>query len=239
MYAIHIEPSGATYKATKEEFLSRTPLPLTDNAVGPDGALYFTIGGRGTQSELFRVTYVGTESTAPVDAHDAKFADLRALRHRLEPYHRKADDPAEAVAFAYPFLGHDDRFIRYAARVALEHQDVKLWQDRVLAERDPETLITGAVGLARQGDKSLQPRLIAALDRLDLGSLPEAQQLELLRAWQLVFIRMGEPDPATAAAAGEQARRLVSRPRATPSTASWPRCWSTSRPPGSPASCSP
>lgn len=46
MYAIHIEPSGSSYKATKEEFVSRTPLPLTDCTVGKDGALYFTIGGR-------------------------------------------------------------------------------------------------------------------------------------------------------------------------------------------------
>ena len=56
-------PPASTYKGVKEEFLSRTPLPLTDVAVGPDGALYFTIGGRGTQSELFRVTYVGGEPT--------------------------------------------------------------------------------------------------------------------------------------------------------------------------------
>ncbi len=199
MYAIHLEPSGTSYKATKEEFVARTPLPLTDNAIGPDGALYFTIGGRGTQSELFRVTYTGTESTAPADLKDTKFADARDLRHKLEAYHRKADSQAAAVAFSYPYLGHADRYIRYAARVALEHQDVKLWQDKVLAERNPETLITGAVGLARQGDKSLQPKLIHQLMDLDLASLPEAQQLELLRAWQLVFIRMGEPTPATAA----------------------------------------
>lgn len=214
MYAIHPEPAEASYKATKEEFLSRTPLPLTDNAVGPDGALYFTIGGRGTQSELFRVTYAGAESTAKVDAHDAEFADLRALRHRLESYHHKADDPAGAVAFAYPFLGHEDRFIRFAARVALEHQDVKLWQDRVLAERDPETLITGAVGLARQGEKALRPRLIAALDRLGPGSLPEARVIELLRAYQLAFIRMGEPDPATAARLARQLDPLFPSPSA-------------------------
>ncbi len=205
MYAIHLEPSGATYKGTPEEFLSRTPLPLTDNAVGPDGALYFTIGGRGTGSELFRVVYDGPESTARVDARDAASADLRALRHQLEAFHRRADDPAAAVAFAYPRLGHADRFIRYAARVALEHQDVKTWQERVLAEADPETLITGAVGLARQGDKSLRPRLLAALDRLDFGKLPESQKVEILRAYQLVFIRMGEPD---APAAGRLARKL-------------------------------
>ncbi len=199
MYAIHTEPNGSTYKATKEEFVSRTPLPLTDNAVGPDGALYFTIGGRGTQSELYRVTYVGTDSTEKVDAHDAKLAEQRATRRKIEQYHKKADDPAQAVTFAYPYLGNADRFIRYAARVALEHQDVKLWQDRVLAETKPEALITGAVGLARQGDKSLQPKLLEALDRLNYSRLTEPQQLELLRAWQLVFIRMGEPNPLAAA----------------------------------------
>ena len=146
------------------------------------------------------MTYVGKESTEPVDARDAAVRrPPDAAAADSSSITASADDPAQAVAFAYPYLGHEDRFIRYAARVALEHQDVKLWQDRVLAERDPETLITGAVGLARQGDKSLQPRLLEALDRLDFAALPETQQLELLRAWSLVFIRMGEPDPATAA----------------------------------------
>jgi putative heme-binding domain-containing protein len=199
IYALHLEPEGSSYRAVKEEFVSRAPLPLTDAAVGPDGALYFTIGGRGIQSELFRVTYVGKDATEPVDGRDAALADLRTLRRQLEQDHRRADDPARAVTFAWPHLGHEDRFIRYAARVALEHQDVRLWQDRVLEERAPESLITGAVALARQGDRSLQPRLLEALDRLDFAALPEHQQLGLLRAWSLVFIRMGEPDPATAA----------------------------------------
>jgi putative heme-binding domain-containing protein len=64
---------------------------------------------------------------------------------------------------------------------------------------DAETLITGAVALARQGDKSLQSRLLAALDRLDFSKLTEFQQLELLRVYQLAFIRMGAPDAAIAA----------------------------------------
>ena len=117
---------------------------------------------------------------------------------------RRAADPKAAVAFVYPYLGHEDRYIRYAARVALEHQDVKLWQDKVLAERDPETLITGAVALARQGDKALEPNLLEALDGPGFSGLTEVQKLEILRAWQLVFIRMGEPNAATAA-------RLASR----------------------------
>ena len=52
--------------AELEDFLSATPLPLTDVIVNPtDGALYFTIGGRNTQSGLYRVTYIGSEPTAP------------------------------------------------------------------------------------------------------------------------------------------------------------------------------
>jgi putative heme-binding domain-containing protein len=199
IYALHLEPDGASYKATKEEFLSRTPLPLTDIAAGPDGALYFVVGGRGTQSDLFRVTYVGKEPTDPVDYHDPRHADLRTFRREIERYQTTTGDPAKAVEFVYPYLGHADRFIRFAALVALEHQKPALWQDRVLAETDPERFLTGAVALARQGDKSIQPRLLSTLDRLDLGALPEPQQLGLLRVYQLAFIRLGEPDKDTAA----------------------------------------
>jgi putative heme-binding domain-containing protein len=198
IYAVHLEPDGSSYKATKKEFLSRTPLPLTDAAIGPDGALYFTIGGRGTQSELFRVTYTGSESTIPVDPRDPRNGEQRSLRHKLETYHHPTADQATAIDFIYPHLGHGDRFIRYAARIALEHQKPNLWQNRVLGEKDAETLITGAVAFARQGDKKMQTQLLAALDRLDFDKLTEMQQLELLRVYQLIFIRMGEPDASTA-----------------------------------------
>jgi putative heme-binding domain-containing protein len=204
MYALHLEPDGSTYRAVKEEFVSRTPLPLTDVAVGPDGSLYFTIGGRGTQSELFRVRYVGEEPTAPADLRESRGAELRALRRQIEAYHAPAADGRKAVEFVSRYLGHPDRFIRYAARVALEHQKVGLWRDRVLAETDPEALLNGAIALARQGDRPVQPRLLEALGRLDLAALPEFQGLELLRAYSLAFIRLGEPDAATAA-------RLVAR----------------------------
>ncbi len=36
IYAVHLTPDGASYtKATREEFLSRSPLPLTDAGIGP------------------------------------------------------------------------------------------------------------------------------------------------------------------------------------------------------------
>src|SRR5207253_2715891 len=46
MYALHLTPEGSAYKAEAEEFLSGSPLPLTDVVVNPhDGAFYFTTGG--------------------------------------------------------------------------------------------------------------------------------------------------------------------------------------------------
>jgi len=198
MYAVHMEPSGASYKAQKEEFLSRTPLPLTDVVVAKDGAMYFTVGGRGTQSELYRVTYVGKESTAPVEVRDARFADLRGLRHKIESYHTATTaNPTQAAEFLLPHLGHADRHIRYAARVALERLPVDLWKDKVLGSTNPDVVMTGCVGLARQGEPALQPRIIAALGKFDMTKLTEPQQLGLLRAYQLAFIRLGQPDEST------------------------------------------
>jgi len=219
IYAVHLTPHQSTYAAVKEEFLSRTPLPLTDATVGHDGALYFTTGGRNTQSELFRVTYVGQEPTNRADCKDLRGAADRELRHKLEAFHRRADDPARAVDFILPYLRHEDRFIRYAARVALEHQPVELWEDKVLDDTNLDGFLEGVVALARQGNGKHQSKLLSALNaRLEarpipVGRRPTNEQLEpgeravlgILRAYALVFIRLGEPDKDMAASI---ARRL-------------------------------
>lgn len=198
LYAVHLKADGASYTGEAEELLSGTPLPLTDLAVSPkDGALYFAIGGRNTQSGLYRITYVGKESTAPSKG-DPAGKEARALRRKLEAFHGKKDDAA--VKTAWPYLGDKDRFIRYAARVAVEHQDVATWQDKALAERgSPQASLTALLALVRCGDKALQPKVLEALGRIDWTKLDETQKLELLRGYGLAFIRMGKPDAATAA----------------------------------------
>ena len=220
MYAIHIEPSGSSYQATKEEFLSRTPLPLTDCTVGKDGALYFTTGGRGSQSELFRITYMGTESTSPVDARDtvaksgsSKVAPMtmRAERQDLERYHVGVHDPKRASEAALSSLGSSDRHLSTAARVALERIPVAVWQDAIFTAADLldtapneqhrsgycNQVIHGCVGLARQADPDALPQILTALGKLDLVKLNEQQQLGVLRAYQLALIRLGEVDGVT------------------------------------------
>ena len=64
LYAVTLKPDQSHYKAEIEEFITGSPLPLTDVIVNPkDKAMYFAIGGRKTLSGLYRVTYAGTEST--------------------------------------------------------------------------------------------------------------------------------------------------------------------------------
>jgi len=199
MYAIHLEPDGATYKGVKEEFVSRTPLPLTDMTVGTDGAIYFAVGGRGGQSELYRVTYTGPEPTAAVDAASAAGAGERKIRRDLEAFHRPAENPAAAIALAIPQLSSPDRFLRSAARVALEHQPLALWQEQALAVTDARGLVTAAIAVAHQAEPSAQAAVLAALDRIQTESLDTAGKIDLARAYELALIRLGEP-PAAAKA---------------------------------------
>ncbi|MFO0929738.1 MAG: hypothetical protein U0736_22400 [Gemmataceae bacterium] len=106
--AVHLKPDGSSYSGTFENFVApaglvgkgaRLPLNVTDAVIGDDGAMYFTVGGRNTQAALYRVSYTGKESTAPAPK-STEGGCGRALRHRLERFHGKAD-PA-AVAEAWP-----------------------------------------------------------------------------------------------------------------------------------------
>ena len=193
MYAIHLEPEGSTYKAVKEEFVSRTPLPLTDMTIGQDGAMYFAVGGRGAQSELYRVTYAGSEPTGPANAKSTAHAQQRQLRHDLEALHKRAADPAAAISLALPQLSSPDRFIRYAARVVLEHQPLELWQEQALAVQNPLGRITAAIAVAHQAEQAAQPAVLAALNAVDPTKLDTAGKIDLVRGYELALIRLGEP----------------------------------------------
>ena len=203
IYAVHMEPEGATYTATKESFAWSKPLPVTDAIVADDGSLYFTVGGRGTDSALYRISYVGKESTALISGPKSDAGDAaRKLRHELEAWHQKVD--AAAVPFAWPHLASEDRTIRYAARLAVEKQPVDSWRQKVLSETKPQSLILGAIALARQGVQNDQTSLVEALGRLDLAQLPVQQKLAALRAYSLTFSRLGQPSDATRAAVIEK-----------------------------------
>lgn len=56
---VRLKPNGSGYVADSEVFLKGQPLNVTDLAIGPDGALYFCTGGRGTAGGVYRVVYQG------------------------------------------------------------------------------------------------------------------------------------------------------------------------------------
>lgn len=56
---VRLKQRGSGYIADSEVFLQGEPLNVTDMEVGPDGALYFCTGGRGTAGGVYRVIYKG------------------------------------------------------------------------------------------------------------------------------------------------------------------------------------
>jgi putative heme-binding domain-containing protein len=193
MYAVHLRPDGAGYAADFEEFMSAQPMPFTDLVINPkDGAMYVSIGGRKTQSALYRVTYTGSESTEPRPMKlEGEAKRLHELRHSLEAFHGR-QDPA-AVAAAWPNLAHPDRLIRNAARIAIEHQPVAGWKDKALAETNPRAALTALMALIRHGDRADQSAVIAALDKIAIDGLDPLSLTTLLRNYTLAFLRLGEP----------------------------------------------
>ena len=211
LYAIHLklDPNSSSYTATKEEFVTGAPLPITDAIVHPsDGAMYFTIGGRRVQSGLYRVTYVGDESTALVEA-DPMTTEGLTLRRSLDEFHGRQDP--NAVTIAWPHLSSSDPFIRAAARTAIEHQPVETWANKALTEPTPEIQVEALLALARVAgvcpqhrsesnpsvDTQMRDKLLAGLLAIDLAELDANSQLTLQRTLQIILNRFGRPDDAT------------------------------------------
>ncbi|MFT5198484.1 MAG: putative heme-binding domain-containing protein [Planctomycetota bacterium] len=212
IYSVHLTPQGAGYTATAKEFVSGAPLPVTDAVIGADGAFYFVTGGRGTQSALYRVKYVGEASTrdltsAGPDLGPPDAAKARALRHSLEEFHQQPDP--QAIRLAWPHLSSPDRFLRHAARIAVESQPVEEWQQRALAETDMQARITAAVAIARCADASLLPRQLDNLLSLPVAQLTEGQFLGMMRAYALTFMRLGEPSATQRQAIMDQLMPLL------------------------------
>jgi len=208
LYAVHLEPSGATYAGTREEFITGAPLPITDAIIHPqDGAMYFTIGGRRVQSGVYRVTYTGPDDTSPAPFRSNR-SELRELRHKLEAFHGRRD--SAAVATAWTYLAHADRFIRWAARTAVEHQPKSEWSERALTEKNPSIRVEALLALARVGgicpthrkptdppvDTALRDRLLNALVEVDLEALDHERKLTLIRTAEITLARFGRPDDA-------------------------------------------
>ena len=118
--------------------------------------------------------------------------DLRKLRHQLENY--STISPDKALANAWDNLDNEDRFIRFAARNTLENLPTEQWQEMFYNEESPIKTIEAGIAMAKQGDKKDQRKILSKLNQINWEGLNENQQIDLLRNYGLVFIRMGQPD---------------------------------------------
>jgi putative heme-binding domain-containing protein len=196
--AVHVEERGASYRGRFETFVSGRPLNVTDGAIGPDGALWFLTGGRGTQSGLYRVTWQGEPPAVPTaERKPSKAADLRQQRRELEALHGGLERGREAAALAQirPGLEHSDRHLRWAARLALEQVPVSLWKTELVAKATGWRALMGCLALARVGEAADQAAVQERLRTLPWRNLMDDQRLAALRALGVSIARHGDPEP--------------------------------------------
>ena len=197
--AVTTQAKGSTFAAQWQPFLTGRPMPVTDLAWGLDGQLYLITGGRGTQSGLYRVRYVGSHEaqdaqavTDFVAAQDVAEANARELRHVVEALQTPLE-PAlldEALPILLDALGGKDEWLRAAARVALEHQPVGVWQTAVVMSPSPRVRLAGALALARVGGAEGAASAVSAAspllqkEPLGLNALEAVRVLEVAVARQ-------------------------------------------------------
>lgn len=116
--AVHLKKTGVTYTAAQETFVAGRPLNVTDGCIGPDGAMWFITGGRGTQSGLYRVAFSPSQSAT-----------------------LKSSGVTDASST------NEARFQHHFARMALENRPLAEWRSEALQSgRMLELLALARVG---------------------------------------------------------------------------------------------
>ncbi len=193
VFVTWLNPAGSSYTGVTKQFLKGLPLPIADLVVNPfDGAMYFVLGGRGTTSGLYQISYVGSDSAdgqrATSDSTNNKHIDRRTLESLINP----ASD--QAISAAWPYLSSEDRVLRHTARLILEHNPTTAWLEKALNDPDPLARMTALLALAREGDKDLLPDILSSLMDLDWNEFSHEERFLGIRCLEVAFIRMESSD---------------------------------------------
>ncbi len=205
IYSLHLTPKGSSYSGETRTFLTNVngSLPLTDIDVGPDGHMYFCVGGRKGQSYLYRIRYTGSDSTtlSKLDT-TSEHAKARKTRHMLESFHGGPNP--KAVETAWPYLKSKDYHLRYAARIAIEWQHPKSWASKAYDESNDLVAIHALLGLARCDQPESMQASINRLLQVNFSKLNKTDKLALLRTYSVIMSRAGIPSQSQINAIGKQ-----------------------------------
>jgi len=205
IYAVHMKPDGSTYSGQKETFITGSPLPVTDAIIHPgDGSMYFAIGGRKVQSGLYRVSYTGEEKTAPISTKP-RVNELAKLRLNLENLH--IGKHPKALEIAWPHSDHPDRFVRWAALMAIQHLPVEKWATKALTEKDLGKRANILLSLSKAAgidpfhrkdtdspiDREMGQKILQSLLQIKWSELTPSERLSLVRTYQVAMVRFGKP----------------------------------------------
>ena len=119
------------------------------------------------------------------------------LRREIEAFHGDPPDTKEVMGKASEGITSTDRAVRYAGRTLLEHLPLSRWEEPARRFAHPLAAIESAIALARRGETKHREGLEQNLARLDFAKLATEQRLDLLRAYGLIFTRLGEPGQST------------------------------------------
>lgn len=170
--AVHLKPKGASYTAEQETFISGRPLNVTDGCIGPDGAMWFTTGGRGTQSGLYRVSHAAEPSAVAAPA-------LRSPRTRAEPS-----------------LGSADAFARHAARMKLEQHASSLRVEHIHDHTRGREALSRWLIAVRSGNDELATAGVVMAMKMPWKSTTTEEKLGALRVAAIGLARGGKPSAA-------------------------------------------
>ncbi|MDB6006707.1 MAG: Cytochrome c [Prosthecobacter sp.] len=195
--AVHWSKSGpqnvTVDQVVQDNFISGRPLNVTDGCIGPDGAMWFITGGRGTQSGLYRVTYTGDDIQKAEPMKENLFIEGFARdTKRLNELMRKPVEPERDLDFIWRNLygwstPAENLFL---ARVALERIPAAQWRQRALSENEKDATMAALLALARVGtSEDLSP----ILQRVMVFSQNEPLSWSALRVISVACSRFGRP----------------------------------------------
>ncbi len=241
--AVFLKRAGASYSAESSELVTGQPLNCTDIEVGPEGSVYFTTGGRGTQGGLFRVTWTGEPRPQEPFANPRVAGVLESLQmpsplssfsqHRIDAIRQR--DPRFLEALESIAIGGDpslavcaiDLLCQFGAPPSeekllgrTENHDVKL-RGRVIALLGQRTSKKAQVALEsalRDSDPFIRRRACEGLMQQPRETIPITKLIPLLsdpdrfiRFAARVAIEHGEIEKHRAADSGDQGAAAAHR----------------------------